>query len=393
MPIQFITGLPRAGKTLWTLTHVKERAEKENRQVYYCNIPGVTIPGWEEIEHPDKWLELPNGAIIVVDELQDFWGKQPTGSKVPAPILELSKHGKRGFDFYFITQEPNLVHSTPRDLCAHHYYVIRAWGANAAMVYRFERMQQHPEKVKSKGEKFPWKYNTQAFNWYKSADMHNIKRQIPKKVIAIPLFVLLALLMMGAAWFLFQMTMNKAKNPKPNDQAASSSSAFPPGLPGASAGAPGRPGQARANAMTAAEYVRSYQPRLEGLAHTAPAYDELTKPKVAPLPAACVENKSNGCKCFTQQATPYATTLDICRQIVRNGIFLAFAEPTKGEVASSAETRSKADSAAPSVPGREPIVIAEPARSTPAPSTPLSSSSNSAPRVPRSSPWSFQVGG
>lgn len=396
MPIQFITGLPRAGKTLWTLTHVKERAEKENRQVYYCNIPGVTISGWEEIEHPDKWLELPNGAIIVVDELQDFWGKQPTGSKVPPPILELSKHGKRGFDFYFITQEPNLVHSTPRDLCAHHYYVIRAWGANAAVVYRFERMQQHPEKVKSKGEKFPWKYNTKAFDWYKSADMHNIKRQIPKKVIAIPLFALLAVLMMVAAWWLFQMTMTKAKSPKQSDQVVNSE--LVPGRAGVPAGAPGRPGQNGVATLTAAEYVKSYEPRLAGLAHTAPAYDELTRPKQAPLPAACVENASSGCKCFTQQATPYPTTDSICRQIVRHGVFLAFLEPARGEGASKPENRSTAVSESAAVaPGGLSVIDATASRSnTKEPGSVASSSSRvdqAQPRVPRSSPWSFQTGG
>ena len=156
MPINFVTGLPRAGKTLWTLTQVKARAEKEDRQVYYCNIPGITIPGWVELDHPDKWLELPDGAIIVVDELQDFWGKQPTGARVPPPILELSKHGKRGFDFYFITQEPDLVHATPRGLCQFHYYVIRAFGSSGAMIYKFDRMHTKPQGVKSQREKFPW---------------------------------------------------------------------------------------------------------------------------------------------------------------------------------------------------------------------------------------------
>lgn len=51
MPINFVTGLPRQGKTLFTFVQVRERAEKENRPVYYCNIPEVTIPGWIEIDH------------------------------------------------------------------------------------------------------------------------------------------------------------------------------------------------------------------------------------------------------------------------------------------------------------------------------------------------------
>ena len=100
MAINFITGLPRQGKTLFTICFVKDRAERENRPVFYCNIPEVTIEGWTEIAHPDNWMDqVPNDALVIVDELQDFWGMASTGAKVPTPILELSKHGMRGLDF------------------------------------------------------------------------------------------------------------------------------------------------------------------------------------------------------------------------------------------------------------------------------------------------------
>ena len=33
MPINFVTGLPRQGKTLWTLFYVRELAQKQNRPV------------------------------------------------------------------------------------------------------------------------------------------------------------------------------------------------------------------------------------------------------------------------------------------------------------------------------------------------------------------------
>ena len=79
MPINFVTGLPRQGKTLFTFIQVQERAKKEGRPVFYCNIPEVTLEGWTEIDHPDKWMECPNDSIIVVDELQDFWGMAPPG--------------------------------------------------------------------------------------------------------------------------------------------------------------------------------------------------------------------------------------------------------------------------------------------------------------------------
>jgi zona occludens toxin len=381
MPINFVTGLPRAGKTLWTLSYVKAKAEREKRQVYYCNIPGVTIPGWIEIKHPDEWLSLPDGAFIVVDELQDFWGKQPTGAKVPAPILELSKHGKRGFDFFFITQEPELVHTTPRGLCQFHYYVIRAFGAGGCVIYKFQRMQTHPEKVKAKGEKFPWKYNKDAFTWYKSADVHNIKREIPKKVIAIPFAILLVIAAVWAAIAFFGRTTELAKNS--GKTVASAGGAQP--LPGAANGA-----AAAKPIQTPAEYVASYQPRIPGLAHTAPAYDTLTVAKVVPVPAACVEMKTlpDGCKCWTQQATPYDTTPSLCRQIARNGVFLAFIQPSEVQPRPEPEKRVEAAYSPPSA------TLIENAKAAPGAATTVASAGPTAqPRVQPGSKWSFQSGG
>lgn len=317
MPINFVTGLPRHGKTLWTLVTVRERAEREKREVYTCNIPGITIPGWHEIQHPDEWLTVPNDAIIIIDELQDFWQKSGNGSKVPEPILELSKHGKRGIDFYFITQEPDLVHATPRSLCAYHFYVVRAFGAQGATVRKFERMQSHPEKVKKSGELSLWKYPREAFEWYKSADVHNIKRAIPMKLKLAPLLLLVLVGSLWAAYHFYMRTINSSKGTGAPVAVAA------PGVPGPGA-APGvRPGQPGAKSdmpLTAAEYVAQFAPRLVGLPHSAPRYDELTKPVSVPFPAACV-SMGDRCTCYTQQATKMDVKKPLCLQIVKYGFF------------------------------------------------------------------------
>lgn len=337
MPIEFVTGLPRQGKTLWMFIMVMKRAKEENRPVYYCNIPEVTLPGWIEIQHPDEWMNCPNDSIIVVDELQDFWGLASPGSKVPLPILELSKHGKRGIDFYFITQDPTLVHATPRKLCEIHWYVVRAFGSENAMAHKFKRMQTDPERVKKNSEKFPWRYPKEAFGkkdkagnwitkpWYKSADVHNIKRQIPLKVWAIPGVLVLAGLAGWAAISLFGNTLDKAKGGVPGQAVATA--------PGAPAAAPGQPGQAgaspKAAPRTTAQYLADYKPRLQDFPHTAPAYDQVTQPVEAPYPAACVVMKSKGCKCFTQQATLMSTSEEVCRQIVEKGYFVDWRMPLR----------------------------------------------------------------
>lgn len=337
MPINFVTGLPRQGKTLWMFIMVMKRAKEENRPIYYCNIPEVTLPGWNEIQHPDEWMNCPNDSIIVIDELQDFWGLASPGSKVPMPILELSKHGKRGIDFYFITQDPTLVHATPRKLCETHWYVVRAFGSQNAIAHKFSHMQTDPEKVKKKSEKLPWRYPKEAFGkkdkagnwitkpWYKSADVHNIKRQIPLKVWAIPGVLVLAVLAVWAAIAVFSNTVEKAKGSSPSQAVATA--------PGAPAAAPGQPGQAgaspKAAPRTTAQYLADYKPRLQDFPHTAPAYDQVTQPVDAPYPAACVVMKSKGCKCFTQQATLMSTSDEVCRQIVEKGYFVDWRMPQR----------------------------------------------------------------
>ncbi|MCY1365334.1 hypothetical protein D9M69_521740 [compost metagenome] len=93
-------------------------------------------------------------------------------------------------------------------------------------------------------------------------------------------------------------------------------------------GAPGQiaygtEGDKRARPATTAEYISSYTPRIAGLDYTAPVYDELTKPKRVPVPAACVTFKG-GCNCYTQQGTRLAVGKDQCAQIVQTGFFMAF---------------------------------------------------------------------
>lgn len=327
MAINFVTGLPRAGKTLWTITTVKERADREKRQVYTCNLtgvasaPGQPLEGWKEIDHPDKWMEVPDGCIIIVDELQDFWQKGATGSKVPPPILELSKHGKRGIDFYIITQEPNLVHQTPRDLCQHHYYVVRAFGTHNAMVHKYERMQLHPEKQKKNSEKLPFRYPKEAFTWYKSADTHNVKREIPWKVYAVPVAIVVAI---AAIWGAIQLGQGAIERAKANGKKGKTDTGhIIPGLPGQVQ--PGQGGQ-----QAPRDIVAEYTPRIPGLPHTAPRYDNITQATQAPYPAACV-HMGEKCKCYTQQGTLLDTPKEMCVQIVKNGYFVDFQQQGQGQ--------------------------------------------------------------
>jgi len=363
MAINFITGLPRQGKTLFTICFVKERAERENRPVFYCNIPEVTIEGWTEIPHPDNWMDqVPNDALVIVDELQDFWGMASTGAKVPTPILELSKHGKRGIDFYFITQDPTLVHATPRKLCEWHYHVIRAFGTQSCTVHKFQRMQTDPEKVKKKSEKIIWPYKKEVFGkkdkagnwiskpWYKSADVHNVQRQLPWKLIALPIMAVVAAVAIWGTWKMLSGTIDSAKSP-----AAAAGSLLPGAAPANVATPPSSSKQSVS--MTREEWIAQHQARLSDFPNTAPKYDEVTKPTVAPYPAACIAMKDR-CDCYTQQGTKLpGTSADVCHQIVKNGYFVDWALPAPKEPAPmpQATTSVKKQLVSAPAPGAAPV--------------------------------------
>ena len=82
--------------------------------------------------------------------------------------------------------------------------------------------------------------------------------------------------------------------------------------------------------MTAAEYVDARTARLRDFPHTAPAYDDVTKPTEAPYPAACVQ-MGKTCKCYTQQATLLQVSGAVCVQIVQQGFFMDWKTAKRGE--------------------------------------------------------------
>lgn len=283
------------------------------------------MEGWLEISHPDEWLTLPDGAIVIVDELQDFWPSAAQGSRIPEPILELSKHGKRGFDFYFITQDPTFIHNTPRKLTQTHYHVVRVFGAHAAMIHKFPSVEINPDKVKKKAESTLWPYKKEYFDKYKSADVHNVRRQIPKKVLAIPFICLLAIAAIAFVFYFGKKTINDASNADAQEIAESVASV---------ATAPSARALPQQAPITAEQLIKSHEPRLGGLPQTAPRYDALTAPSRVPRPAACLQMQDR-CECYTQQGTKLALVEpSVCRSIVKNGYFQDWSD--EQQLASSA---------------------------------------------------------
>lgn len=334
--IHLITGLPGNGKTLYALAWVKAKAEKEGRPVFYARIADLTLP-WTQID-PFEWHRCPPSSIIVIDECQKsndptdpkaptLFGIRPRGAPVPEWVAALETHRHMGVDLVLVTQHPMLIDSHVRRLCGLHFHVVRKFGLASAVVHEFGSVREQVDKNRADSTRHDFKYPKEAYTWYKSAEVHTHKMRIPARVWWIGVMVLViagALYWVAASWAsridgthdspLAQSVLPQGL-PKPGQ--------LVPGISGPGVGANG--GQV----VSTSDYLRAHTPRVSGLAYTAPAYDEVTKPVEAPHPAACIASYSR-CQCYTTQATRLDMPEALCRQIARDGFFVAWRQADVG---------------------------------------------------------------
>ncbi|AMC34250.1 zonular occludens toxin domain-containing protein [Janthinobacterium sp. B9-8] len=308
--ITLITGMPGAGKTLRTLQDVKLLSEKDNREVFYSGINDLKLP-WVEIE-PEKWPECPKGAIIVIDECQRVFRTRSSGSAVPKHVSELETHRHKGHDIFLITQHPMLVDGNVRRLVGKHFHVMRPCGLKRATIHEFQGVRENCDKSRKDSIKHVWSYPKEVYDYYKSAELHTVKRNIPAKILLIP--VLLALVI-SCFYYSYNMIVGKSKA-DPNISASSPASHFSLNTSSFTGGSKGE--------LTREQWIEQQKPRIPTLAYTAPVYDKLTEPVSVPAPQVCMQTASKGCKCYTNQATPLDVPQSMCESIVKNGVFLSY---------------------------------------------------------------------
>ncbi len=316
MPITLVTGLPGHGKTLYTLARWKDEAEKNGRPVFHNGIKNLKIPGWQDWK-TEEWEKLPPNSIMVVDECQFVFPVRGRGQP-PEFIEKLATHRHLGVDFIIITQNPMLLDSFVRRLVDRHFHVVRKFGTHFATVHEFVNgCNDNVHKTRKDSIRHEWRYPKHVFDLYTSAEAHTVKTRIPAKV-----YVLCAIPFVFAA---LAYAAYSRLNPDAMVERAG-------GKPATEQAAPGQPVQHSPTQnpgpeeLTPAQYYAQYTPRIEGLPHTAPAYDEVTKPTEAPYPAACVAS-AKSCKCYTQQATKLQVTESLCRDIASGGFFMAWKQP------------------------------------------------------------------
>lgn len=310
--ITLSTGLPGAGKTLYTISYVKEISERETRPVFYSGIKDLALP-WHEID-PEKWFDCPDGAIIVIDECQRLFRPRGNGSVVPAYVSRLETHRHSGLDIYLVTQHPMLVDANVRRLTERHFHIARRFGMQRATVLEFQSCKDQPLAKTLDAQRHMWSYPKEAFAWYKSAEVHTVKRRLPMQ-----LWVLIGVLLATAAlvWMFVRSHYQDGQVILPGMSAT-------PQAPTQSGNEIDKHTQSKPadkpTARTPAQYLEAYKPRIPGLAYTAPIYDEVTKPTTAPVPVGAMRYKGT-CRAYSQQGTPLDMPESLCLAILERGFF------------------------------------------------------------------------
>ena len=348
--ITLITGSPGSGKTLYcvdkilqplvgsTIDSTNEEGETTtyNRTIY-TNIPRLLLDH-ELIDA--KWLEhlhenKQTGCVVVFDEVQRAWPNRPHGSKKPAAVEYLETHRHDGIDIVLMTQNPMLLDPAVRALVGRHLHIRRLGGFGGAIVYEWDSCS-NSLNFKAAFTKTPYRYNRKVFKLYHSADVHTRQnRNVPFAAWVVLGGILASVYM----WphFMGRVFGDDAKAARSGKLAAASAPMLPASAPSLSFSDSSSGTLAVSSSfsgvpapLTAAEYSETFRPRLNSLPHTAPRYDELTKPSRVRYPAACIQGDKYGCKCFDQEGVHIYIRDSVCRDIVKNGLFLDFKpEPTK----------------------------------------------------------------
>lgn len=92
------------------------------RPIFVHGLNGLKLPHTEV--DASKWHEVvPDGGVLVVDEVQQIWRPRGPGQKPTLDISSLETHRHRNIDIYLTTQGPALVDANVRALVGRHIHL------------------------------------------------------------------------------------------------------------------------------------------------------------------------------------------------------------------------------------------------------------------------------
>lgn len=330
--ITLITGAPGAGKSAALVSLLAELAP--GRTIYAHGIPDFQVDH-QPLADPSKWMsEVPDGSIVVIDEVQTVWRPRGPGQGVPPDIQALETHRHRGLDFYIVTQAPRLVHTNVRALVGRHVH-LRDVGFMGRFWYEWPECAENcTAAFKSAPLRKKYKLPKKAFALYRSASVH------VKPIRSFPFMVFVAggalLATAAAGWYSYQSVTSKMQTPlNPALSEKARTPANPP--PVAYSPAPPEP-------VNPGYDPTVFIPTNPRVPESAPAYDHLRVVVAMPSVAGGLCSESKGCKCYTASGNPLPMTSNDCREVLESNTFNPWRLPPS--------------SPAPSAPGAAPAPVA-----------------------------------
>lgn len=305
MAIRCITGTPGAGKTSNTLAAF---LEVKDRPKFATHIQGFDYDkhGVTKLDSLAHWQDLPDGALVLVDEAQQFL--RPRGPKelVPDWVAAFETHRHRGMDFWIITQHPKLIDVHVRRLVSDHWHYHRVGNFASTSLLKWEELKEDPRDFHAVqvADKSRVKLPAHIFAEYTSTVVDTHKRRIPRKLLYL---VGLVSTLFAVAAFLGYRVMS---NPPGSAVAAAAPAAVQAAtLPNPSGGSLGSFSEGRA--LTAAD-LKPIHPLAPW---SAPFYAGQAKPVAVPRFAGCIA-MSGECRCTTQQGTTLAVDYRTCFAVI-----------------------------------------------------------------------------
>ncbi|KVL92060.1 zonular occludens toxin domain-containing protein [Burkholderia stagnalis] len=198
MAITLVTGVPGSGKTLWSVWSL-EKEIKAGRRIVVNGIRDLAIDHemWDDDMVREWHKHCKPNDVIVIDEVQRIWPPVSASVRASEDIEKLHVHRHFGVDILVITQHPNRMNKTIRDLVGRHVHVRRLFGGRRAMLYEWDHAH-NPNSGLKDAVKTVWGYPKKVFDLYTSAELHTKpKAVIPKALFILPIAAVVAVVL---AW-------------------------------------------------------------------------------------------------------------------------------------------------------------------------------------------------
>jgi hypothetical protein len=186
-----------------------------DRSVLINHVTGLNVPSFGSISDADLIAcNIPNGAVVLIDEGHRLFPKRPSGADNPAYINWWAEHRHTGVDLYLVTQNPMDLDSAIRSRIDTHTHYVKAFGLRT-MSYTWSGICDKPDNKSERKDaiKKAVSVDKSVFARYTSTTQDTTQRRVPAMLYWLPVLFLGVVV---AGWYGISSVVGKGK-PKPAD--------------------------------------------------------------------------------------------------------------------------------------------------------------------------------